>query len=513
MGVAHFDAVALHAELRLTARCARLAARTLGAGVFTIGRAVRTRRTCTTLAVGRTRATLELGLEARALATVGAVVALTRCEVFARATHRRSQQERGIALQQLGHRRGDVDRRHVVLALIALQQIAIHLDLTAGQGLGDAGHETRHAGVVDRVHARQLHLFDRLTGGALDRAQHALLARGDEQDRVAVAAGTAGTADAVHVAFGVVRNVIVQHVADAFHIQAARGHVGGDQDVELAVLELGNGLLTGGLLHVAIDGGRGQTARLQLLRQLFGGGLGAREDDHAVERLDFQDAGQRVQLVQAAHPPVALADIGRGGGLGRDGDFGRVLEIGLRNAADRRRHGRGEQRHLALFRQLLQYRFDVIDEAHAQHFVGFVQHQRLQLRQVQGAAVQVIDHPARGAHHHVHAALERAELLGIRLAAVHRQHAETGDGFGIFLEGFGHLDGQLARRRQHQRLRLDLVQVGIGQHRQRERGGLAGTGLGLAEHVATGQQRRDGGGLDRRRGLVADGGNRLHHSI
>jgi hypothetical protein len=37
--------------------------------------------------------------------------------------------------------------------------------------------------------------------------------------------------------------------------------------------------------------------------------------------------------------------------------------------------------------------------------------------------------------------------------------------------------------------------------RQGERGGLAGAGLGLAEHVAAGQQRRDGGGLDRRRAI------------
>jgi hypothetical protein len=54
-----------------------------------------------------------------------------------------------------------------------------------------------------------------------------------------------------------------------------------------------------------------------------------------------------------------------------------------------------------------------------------------------------------------------------------------------------------------------LLRVDAGEDRQRERGGLAGAGLGLAEHVAACQQRRDGRGLDRRGRLVADVGQRL----
>ncbi len=281
----------------------------------------------------------------------------------------------------------------------------------------------------------------------------------------------------------------------------------------LAFLELADGALALGLLHVAVDGGRGQAARLQLAGQFLGAGLGAREDDHRIEGFHLQDAGQRVQLVHARHPPVALADVGRGGGLGGDGHFHRLAQVGLRDAADLRRHGRREQRDLAAFRQLLEHGLDVVDEAHAQHFVGFVQYQRLQLGQVQGAAVEVVDDAAGGADHDVHATAQRRQLLAVRLAAVHRQHAEAGHRGRIGLERLGDLDGQLAGRRQHQHLRLGRGKVDVGQHRQREGAGLAGTGLRLAEHVAAFQHRRDGGGLDGRRGLVTDVGDRFHHRL
>ena len=314
----------------------------------------------------------------------------------------------------------------------------------------------------------------------------------------------------MHVTFGVVRNVIVQHVADALHIQATRGHVGGDQDVQLAVLELLDGAFTLLLLHVAVDGGGGQATGLQFLRQFFGAQLGAGEDDHGFEGFCFQDPGQRIQFVHATDEPVALADVGGRGGLGGDGDFLRVTQVGLGDAADHRRHGGREQGDLAGRRSLLQHRFHVIDEAHAQHFVGFVQHQRGQLGQVQGAAVQMVDDATRRSHHHVHATLQSGQLRRIALATVDRQHHETGDLVGIALEGLGDLDGQFAGWCQHERLRLFLVELQARQDRQGEGRGLAGAGLGLAQHVLALQQGRDGGRLDGRRRLVADLGDRGH---
>ena len=512
MHVADFDAIRLHTRLRRRTRREVFLRREFATLLTRTRLALRAVRTVA--ALGATFATRTIRTAIGALRAFG-VLALLRERL--RLAIRREQQGR-IALQQFRQRRGDFDRRHVLFAFVAFDQLAVQADVAAvarvqRQGVGDAAEEPGDAGVVDALHGRQLHFLDRLAGGSFDRAQHVLLARAHEQDRIAAAPGAAGTTDAVDVALGVVGNVVIQHVADAFHVEAAGGDVGGDEDVDLAVLEILDGLLALRLLHVAVDRGGGQTARLQFLGELIGGQLGAREHQHRVVGLGFEDAGQRIEFVHAADEPETLADVGRGGGFRSNGDFRRVTQIGLGDAADLAGHGRREQRDLTRFRHFLQHGLDIVDEAHAQHFVGFVQHQRLEFRQVQGAAVEMIDDPARGADHDMHAALQRLQLRVVALAAVDRQHVEAGNLVGVTLEGFGDLDREFAGGREHQHLRLALLQIQPRQQRQREGSGLAGAGLGLPEHVATGQQRRNGRGLDRRRGFVSDFEDRRHDCL
>ena len=131
--------------------------------------------------------------------------ALARGRLVFLALRRWRQQQRLVALGDARQRGGDLDRRHVVLLLVLLDQLLELAQVTLRQHVADALLELADAHVVDHVDRRQLHLLDRLARGALDRIEHAAFARADEQDRLAAAAGTTGAADAVHVAFGVVR--------------------------------------------------------------------------------------------------------------------------------------------------------------------------------------------------------------------------------------------------------------------------------------------------------------------
>ena len=117
----------------------------------------------------------------------------------------------------------------------------------------------------------------------------------------------------------------------------------------------------------------------------------------------------------------------------------------------------------------------------------------------------MVHHPARGAHHDLNTTLELVNLVSEVGAAVNRQGAHAAQVGGIAVKGIGHLQGQLPGGGEHQHLGLALGWIEGGQHRQREGRGFAGACLGLAHQVAAEQQLGDGGFLDRRGLLVADG--------
>ena len=341
---------------------------------------------------------------------------------------------------------------------------------------------------------------DRLADVVLDAAN--LVALGVRGQRVgqAVAAGAAGAADAVHVVLGLHRQVEVHGVADALHVDATGGHVGGHQDAQLAALQLRQGAGALALVHVAVQGGGGKALVGQAVGQIVGAALGRREDDGLIQRGVAQHVVQQLHLVAGVvRVQQALRDVG-------------VLFLGAgdldalrfaHHAGGQLGHGavqRGrEQQRLAAFRQAADDGLDVLDEAHVQHAVGFVQHQRVHGVQFDAAGVQVIDQAAGGGDQHVHAARQRLQLRAVRHAAHDRGGAQVGQLAAVGGGGVGDLQGQFAGRGQHQHLHADALVGGhLGdavQRRQHEGGGLAAARLRGHHQVMAGQGLGNGGGL------------------
>jgi len=84
-------------------------------------------------------------------------------------------------------------------------------------------------------------------------------------------------------------------VGDLLDVQAAGGHVGGDEGVDLAGLEPRQRLLPRGLPHVAVHGHGPQPAVLQLGRQAVGSSLRA-DEDQAPAGLVGEQLDQRLDL-------------------------------------------------------------------------------------------------------------------------------------------------------------------------------------------------------------------------
>ena len=153
---------------------------------------------------------------------------------------------------------------------------------------------------------------------------------------------------------------------------------------------------------------------------------------------------------------------------------------------------------------------DVRDEAHVEHAVGFVDDELLDAVEQELAALEVIEQAAGRGDENVDAAGELRVLFVERHAADHQRDVEL-LACAVFFEALLYLCGELARGLQDERARHARPGAAIlqpGDHRQCEGGGLAGAGLGDAEHVAARQHVRDRLFLDRGRGGVAGRLNR-----
>jgi hypothetical protein len=200
------------------------------------------------------------------------------------------------------------------------------------------------------------------------------------------------------------------------------------------------------------------------------------EDEDRCGPFDVQDPGQRGQLVAARHDVSDLPHERRAlarRALAHHGDAHRVAEVTRRDPTDCRRDRRREQRGLPLGRGLVQDGFEVLGEAHVEHLVRLVQHDRAHSVESQRAALQVVDGPPRSGDHDVDSPPQPPELLTDRLSAVHRQHARLQPA-PVPMNRLGHLHRQLSRRHQHEGARRAIVApLEPLQHRRRERRRLA----------------------------------------
>ena len=249
--------------------------------------------------------------------------------------------------------------------------------------------------------------------------------------------------------------------------------------------------------RVARDAGLVEQAR-----EFVGTVLGAREDQGLADVRLAQQVEQQVAFARRIDRMRAVAD-GLGHGVDRRHlHLARLAQELLGELLERGLEGGAEQQGLALLGQAAEDALDRRQEAHVEHAVGLVQHQHLDLREVDAAAVEVVDQAAGRGDEHVDAAAQGIDLALHADAAVHGRHAQ-GQVPGVTAQAVVHLQGELARRRQHQRARTArslAVRRPAGevlQQGQAEGGGLAGAGLGAGDEVVAGQGERDRLVLDR----------------
>ncbi len=348
--------------------------------------------------------------------------------------------------------------------------------------------------------------FDRdlLLDVRLDRRQVLRVKLASEGDGIALGAKARGAADAVHVVLGLEGQVEVVDVADAVDVQAARGHVGGDEDLELAALELRQQALALLLRHVAAEHADEVAAALQRAADALDHRLGVHEHHRAVARAAREQAQQQRDLLVVGREVDLLPHAGGGDRLGLDDQLLRLVHVLVRELEHAVAERGREQQGLALLagRQAAHQEAQVLDEAEVEHAVGLVEDADLAGVQADDMLLHVVDQAAGRGDDHVGAGLQQLALLVVVDAAVDQRVAQA-ELAAELQRVLVDLDGQLAGRGEDQGARVAVLAVGqrrAGQqavhHAHQEGERLAGAGLGLAGDVAAGEADREGHGLD-----------------
>ena len=332
--------------------------------------------------------------------------------------------------------------------------------------------------------------FNVLLGEALNVLHEAFFIQTHQIHCCTIGTRAACAANAMHIVFADIGNFVVHHVRQVVNVDTARSNVGCYQSAHIAALEAGKRLGTRGLALVAVQCHGSDAVLFQKLRHVVGAELGTGEYQHLAPVVFLDDVGQQGFFLAASHGVDHLGNALHGGVAGGDLHALRVLEQAIGQVTNFVTEGGREQQALLVFGHQGQHFFHVMDEAHVQHAVGFVQHQHLHLAEVEHALLCQIQQSAGCGHQNIHALFELGDLW------VHAHTTKNHGGaelqvFSVGANRFFHLGGEFAGGGQHQgtdagAAKFVLRAAAHGQAVQQgqgKSGRLAGAGLGAAEQV------------------------------
>ena len=146
---------------------------------------------------------------------------------------------------------------------------------------------------------------------------------------------------------------------------------------------------------------------------------------------------------------------------------------------------------------------DVVDKAHVEHAIGFIEYEDRDMIETRVALIHQIEQATRRCDQNIEAALQRLDLWTLAHAAEDDRGAQ-GEMTAIGAETVVNLDRELAGWGEDEcphraTLQGQARRCQALQDRQGKGSGLAGAGLSDAEQIPAGEEVRDGLRLNRRR--------------
>ena len=217
----------------------------------------------------------------------------------------------------------------------------------------------------------------------------------------------------------------------------------GDKHPQLTPAEFVHHLLPLALGDVTVDALGINALHLQKLGDALCGALGVAESHAAVKARLFENPGDDIGFFVLGDFHAELLDVRLVLLIFPNRDFCRVSLINPGDVHDLPGNGGGEEAQVFAVAHLIQQPGDIVDKAHIQHAVGFVQHHSLNGVHLHGAALHMVAEAAGGSHHNLRALFERVNLLADGLPAIEADTANTGLEGGDIPQFTGDLNGKL----------------------------------------------------------------------
>ena len=277
--------------------------------------------------------------------------------------------------------------------------------------------------------------------------------------------------------------MVVEYMADTLYVQTARRDVGSYENIYISSAESLYHLHTVTHLHISVKAFGIDSLCLQKLRDTVYFAFHAAEDDRLFGLLSVQKAHYGVVSVFLFYDIVELANILVCRLLLRHRDELGLMKDMAREILYRLRHRRGEEKSLTLLRKVAEYLFYIVQEAHVEHLVGFVENYDRGVEILQFAGAEHIQKPSGGGDNNLCSAAYKIELAPVALSAVYADGSDTGEAAQAE-EFVADLCGKFAGRSYDEHIHtaspLYIVECG-----QTERRRLSRTCMGLAHNIVT----------------------------
>ena len=181
----------------------------------------------------------------------------------------------------------------------------------------------------------------------------------------------------MNIVLVILRQIVVKYCLHVIDIDTAGSHICCHQNLCLAITEVTHHTVTLLLFHITMQTFCKITAVLKLVCQFIYHVFCITEYKGELRIIDIQKSCQNIQFVFSSDIIVILLNIFHCQLFFYNFDGQRIFLILFCNLHDLFRHRCRKKNGLTIFRKILQYFFDILTESHIQHFICFIQNDRM----------------------------------------------------------------------------------------------------------------------------------------